>query len=77
MRVLLRDRKSNLFWAGEGRWTADVLAAQDFGSSTRCIQHAISSRLSGVEVVLSFENPLYDIALPFSSPAADQVSPPQ
>ena len=72
MRVLLRDQKTNLFWEGDGCWTADVRTARDFGSSTKCIQHAVSGRLTEVEVVLSFENPLYDIALPFSSPSADQ-----
>jgi hypothetical protein len=64
MRVLLRDRKTNLFWGEEGRWTANAATARDFGSSTRAIQFALAERMNEVEVVLSFPNPLYDITLP-------------
>lgn len=76
MRVLLRDRKTNLFWLGDGRWTANALAACDFGSSSNCIQYALRERLADTEVVLSFENPLYDIALPLNGAGLDPRSQP-
>jgi hypothetical protein len=60
-----------LFWVGDGRWTANALAARDFGSSSKCIQYALTERLAGTEVVLSFDNPLYDIALPLHEPGLD------
>jgi hypothetical protein len=64
MRVLLRSKVSRHYFQDRGQWTSDRGAARDFGTSGRAILFAMENQLSGLEVVLTFDNPQYDVAIP-------------
>ena len=67
MRVLLRSTESKNYLQDQGQWTSDRGAARDFGTSGRAILFATEHRLAGLEVVLAFENPLYDLSIPLQN----------
>jgi hypothetical protein len=64
MRVLIRNRDTGQYIQGPGQWTADPEQAADFKRSARALLFAAEERLGRVEVVLSFEDPRYNITLP-------------
>jgi hypothetical protein len=63
MRALIRHLKSGLFYAGNGRWAAKREKACDFGSTFRALSFAGDKHLRGVEVVMTFGEPKYDLTL--------------
>jgi len=64
MRILLQQKKSGLYLKEAGDWTSDATEAIDFLSSTRAIDFCVANRVSDVQLVLKFEEQLYDIVLP-------------
>jgi hypothetical protein len=63
MRVLLRDIDSGKYLALEGKWAPEAMIARDFGSTPAALQQALSSKRGPLEIVLSFDDPCYDIAM--------------
>ena len=45
-------------------WTADVGAAANFRAAVKAADFAVRNRLRGLNVVMRFENPEYDLQLP-------------
>lgn len=64
MRVLLRQSNTGLYYAGERHWTVDMRSAFDFAEVERAIKTGREEKLTGVEVVLSFEDGRDDPVLP-------------
>ena len=64
MRILLQQKDSGLYFKELGGWTSDAAEANDFLSSTRAIDFCLAHRLTGVHLVLKFDEQLYDIVLP-------------
>jgi hypothetical protein len=64
MRILLQQKDSGLYLQNNGAWTRDAAEAMDFLSSTRAIDFCASHKISGVQLVLKFEEQHYDIVLP-------------
>jgi len=56
MKVLLRQSKTQQYYAGAHRWTNDIAKAFDFGHVECAIITARDEKLTGVEVVLSFDD---------------------
>ena len=63
MRALIRHLKTGLFYAGDRRWTAKRERACDFKTTFRALTFAGDHHLRGVEVVLTFGESKYDLAL--------------
>ena len=67
MRILLQDKETGLYFKDVGRWTPEPGDAMDFLSSTKAIDFCVTNRISGVQLVLKFEEQLHDIVLPMVS----------
>jgi len=63
MRALIRHLKTGLFYAGDQSWTAKRENAWDFLTTFRALTFAGDNHLRGVEVVLTFGEAKYDLAL--------------
>ena len=64
MRILLQQQSAGLYFKEAGAWTRDAGEAVDFLSSTKAIDYCVSNGISGVQLVLKFDEQLYDIVLP-------------
>jgi len=64
MRILLQQKETGSYLQDTGVWTRDPTQAMDFLSSTHAIDFCASHRISGVQLVLKFEEQHYDIVLP-------------
>ena len=78
MRVLLCNNRSGLYYEASGRWNASREEAYDFGDSHAAIRFAVEGGLKGVELVLAYNDPALDIALPLQKPAriVGDIDPP-
>ena len=63
MRALVRDLKTKLFYARDQSWTAKRENAWDFVTTFRALTFAGDNHLKGVEVVMTFGEPRYDLTL--------------
>ena len=64
MRILLQQQSSGFYYKEAGAWTRDAAEAVDFLSSTKAIDFCLSNGITGVQLVLKFDEQLYDIVLP-------------
>lgn len=69
MRILLQQTGSGLYFRDVGSWVASGSEAMDFISSTVAIEFCATNRITGVQLVLKFEEDRYDIVLPMRNPA--------
>ena len=67
MKILLRNRKEKVFYAGEGRWTPATSEAHDFDSGERAIETALKFRMTDLETVYYFGDPHLDLAVPIKA----------
>ena len=68
MKVLLRKTNTCLYYVGTNQWTADSKLARDFEQVEGAIQLHRAEQLTGVEVVLTYDDPLCDLVLPLRDP---------
>ncbi len=64
MRVLLRNRKTGLFFQFPDQWIDDPSLAVDFTDSRQAVRLVQEMGLKKVDILLSFENPRNNIRLP-------------
>ena len=64
MRILIQQKETDLYFKDIGAWTRDLTEAMDFLSSTAAIDFCVTNKISGVQLVLKFEEQRYDIVLP-------------
>ena len=77
MRILLQQKKTGLYFKDVGTWTQDTAEAMDFVSSTKAIDFCVLNKISGVQMVLKFEEQRYDIVLPLLTEKAARPSNPR
>jgi hypothetical protein len=65
MRTLIRDVKTQMFCGSDGQWTAERDDARDFGGTFQAMSFAGEHHLHGVQIVLVFEIPEYDVVINF------------
>jgi len=78
MRILLQQKETGLYFKDVGSWTRVSLEAKDFVCSTAAIDFCAANKLSGVQLVLKFDEQKYDIVLPVLPSrglTADRLSP--
>jgi hypothetical protein len=64
MRILIQQKETGLYFKDVGDWTRTPSDAMDFLSSTSAIDFCVMNKISGVQLVLKFEEQQYDIVLP-------------
>lgn len=64
MRILIQQKETGLYFKDVGAWVADAAAAVDFLSSTQAIEFCGANGITGVQLVLKFDDHIYDIVLP-------------
>jgi hypothetical protein len=67
MRILLQQKDTGLYFKDIGSWDPDPSDAMDFLSSTSAIDFCVANKISGVQLVLKFDEQRYDIVLPVLS----------
>jgi hypothetical protein len=63
MKILLRNTRTGLFYAGQDRWTQNDPEAFDFEQTDLALEAVRDARLHGVEVLVKFEDPAFEIPL--------------
>jgi hypothetical protein len=63
MKILLRSTQTGLFYAGPEQWTEDRTGAMDFQQTDLALDRVAKARLEGIEVLMHFEDPSFDIPL--------------
>jgi hypothetical protein len=64
MRIVLQQKETGLYFKDIGAWVRTSVEAMDFVSSTTAIEFCLANKLSGVHLVLKFEDQQYDIVMP-------------
>jgi hypothetical protein len=72
MRILLQQKNTGLYFKASGVWTHHAAEATDFLSSTKAIAFCGSNKISGVQLVLKFDEQHYDIVLPMMAGRREQ-----
>ena len=67
MRILLQQTETGLYFKDVGSWSRDSSQAMDFASSTTAIDFCVTNKLTGIQLVLKFEEQKYDIVLPVAT----------
>ncbi|HZR19619.1 MAG TPA: hypothetical protein VFE51_20205 [Verrucomicrobiae bacterium] len=63
MKILLRNTRTGLFYAGPDRWTQNDPEAFDFEQTDLALDAVREARLRSVEVLVKFEDPAFEIPL--------------
>jgi len=63
-RILLKQKETDLYFKDIETWTRNSSEGMDFLSSTAAIDFCARNKLTGVQLVLKFEEQKYDIVLP-------------
>ncbi len=64
MKVLLRQSRTGLYYVSLREWTADAKSASTFDDVNTAIALSREANLTGVEVVLAYDDPVCDLVLP-------------
>jgi len=73
MKVFLRNTQTGWFYQGPTRWTAEQKAALDLQQVARAVEQIFEAHLENVEILLSYDEPRYDLVLPVpASPSRKQ-----
>lgn len=64
MKVLLQHKQSGLYLKGVGATTPYRVEAMDFLSSTQAIEYCADHKITGMQIVLRFDEQRFDIVLP-------------
>ena len=68
MRVLLRDPQSGEYFVESGQWTASMDDAFDFRDTRHAVLAAPNTGRSGLEILLSFDDPSSNVSIPVDEP---------
>jgi hypothetical protein len=64
MRILLQQERTGLYFEDIGTWTPESTAAMDFVSSASAMEFCARNNLSGMQIVLKFQQEKAEIVLP-------------
>ena len=74
MKVFLRNTQTGWFYQGPSQWTPDQEAALNLEQVARAVERIFETHLENVEILLSYDDPRYDLVLPVP-PSPSQVQP--
>ncbi|HQL78946.1 MAG TPA: hypothetical protein PLU91_12160 [Verrucomicrobiota bacterium] len=64
MKVFVRNTQSGWFYQGPSQWTPRQEMALDLGQVARAVERIFEAHLDNVEILLSYDEPRYDLVLP-------------
>ena len=64
MKVFLRNTQTGWFYQGPSQWTPNQAAALNLEQVARAVSHIFEIHLENVEILLSYDDPRYDLVLP-------------
>ncbi len=62
MRILIRKQENELYLQPSGEWSEAREAAREFKSSCVAYLWALEQKLLGIEILLAFDDPRYDLS---------------
>jgi hypothetical protein len=63
MKVFIRNTQTGWFYQEPSQWTPDQATASDLGQVARAVEQIFADRLENVEILLSYDEPRYDLVL--------------
>jgi hypothetical protein len=77
MKVFLRNTQTGWFYQGPSQWTPEQGGALDLKQVARAVERIFEAHLENVEILLSYDEPRYDLVLPVpASPSRKEASGP-
>jgi len=76
MKVFIRSTKNGWYYQEPSDWTPDQGAACDLRQVARAVEKIFHARLEDVEILLSYDEPRYDLVLPVP-PSPSRSAPPR
>ncbi len=64
MKVFLRNTETGWFYQGPSEWTPDQKAALNLEQVARAVSQIFEAHLENIEILLSYDDPRYDLVLP-------------
>jgi hypothetical protein len=64
MKVFLRHTQTGWFYQGPSQWTPDQKTAMNLEQVARAVSHIFEMHVENVEILLSYDDPRYDLVLP-------------
>ena len=64
MKVFLRNTQTGWYYQGPSKWTPQQGEAEDLAQVARAVERIFETHLENVEILLSYEDPRYDLILP-------------
>lgn len=64
MKVFIRDTKNGWYYQAPSQWTPDQGLACDLKQVARAVEQIFEAHLEHVEILLSYDEPRYDLILP-------------
>lgn len=69
MRVLIRRARTGEYWcSGHGKWERNRSQAHNFVTSRDALEFSLRQEMKNVEVILAFDDQLYDVVIPLTEP---------
>jgi hypothetical protein len=64
MKVFIRNTQNGWYFQEPSKWTPDQEAAYDLRQVARAVERIFEDHLENVEILLSYDEPRYDLVLP-------------
>jgi hypothetical protein len=64
MKVFIRNTETGWYYQEPSKWTPDQGVAYDLGQVARAVERIFEAHLENVEILLSYDEPRYDLVLP-------------
>ena len=64
MKVYIRNTHTGWYYREPSNWTPDQAAAYDLGQVAKAVERIFEAHLEDVEILLSYDDPRYDLILP-------------
>jgi len=75
MKVFIRNTQTGWYFKEPSTWTPDHDEACDIGQVARAVERIFEAHLENVEILLSYDEPRYDLILPVPpSPSRSESS---
>jgi hypothetical protein len=74
MKVFIRNTQTGWYYQGPSKWTSDQGAASDLRQVARAVEQIFKAHLENVEILLSYDEPRYDLVLPVP-PSPSRLDP--
>ena len=76
MKVFIRSTKNGWYYQEPAKWTPDQRAAYDLKQVARAVERIFQDRLEDIEILLSYDEPRYDLVLPVPT-SPSRLAPPR